>query len=86
PVSGGSMNPARTIGPAVASKHYKGIWVYLVGPLLGTLMGAWSYNMIRVSNKPVHDISPRSSSFKVRRLLSNDQENQPANKDPLSDL
>ncbi|KAI3983124.1 hypothetical protein MKX01_030846 [Papaver californicum] len=86
PVSGGSMNPARTIGPAVASKHYKGIWVYLVGPLLGTLMGAWSYNMIRVSDKPVHAISPRSSSFKVRRLLSNNQENQLANKDPLDDL
>lgn len=86
PVSGGSMNPARTIGPAVASKHYKGIWVYMVGPLLGTLMGAWSYNMIRVSNKPVHAISPRSSSFKVRRLLSNNQENQLANKNPMDDL
>ncbi|KAI3991405.1 hypothetical protein MKX01_006704 [Papaver californicum] len=59
---------ARAIGPAVASKHYKGIWVYLVGPLLGTLMGAWSYNMIRVSDKLIHDISSRSSSFKVFRL------------------
>ncbi|KAI3955133.1 hypothetical protein MKX01_034162, partial [Papaver californicum] len=83
PVSGGSMNPSRTIGP---SQHYKGIWVYLVGPLLGTLMGAWSYNMIRVSDNQVHDISPRLSSFKVRRLLSNNQENQLANKDPLDNL
>ncbi|KAI3992754.1 hypothetical protein MKX01_021715 [Papaver californicum] len=80
------MNPARTIGTAVAGQHYKGIWVYLVGPLLGTLMGAWYYNMIRVSDNQVHDISPRLSSFKVRRLLSKNQENQLVNKDPLDNL
>ncbi|OVA13374.1 Major intrinsic protein [Macleaya cordata] len=86
PVSGGSMNPVRTIGPAIASKHYKGIWVYLIGPVLGTLMGAWSYNLIRVSDKPVHAISPRSTSFKIRRLLSNDERQNVANKDPLDAL
>ncbi|KAG6396054.1 hypothetical protein SASPL_142192 [Salvia splendens] len=52
PISGGSMNPARTIGPALASNYYKGIWVYLLGPVCGTLGGAWSYNFIRVSNDP----------------------------------
>ncbi|XP_043705052.1 aquaporin NIP2-1-like [Telopea speciosissima] len=57
PISIGSMNPARSIGPAIASENYKGIWVYVVGPMTGSLVGAWSYSFIRVTHKPVHDIS-----------------------------
>lgn len=74
PISGGSMNPARSIGPAIASGEYKGIWVYVVGPVTGTLMGAWSYNLIRMTDKPHHAISPRSSSFKLRRMNNQDGE------------
>lgn len=84
PVSGGSMNPARTLGPAIASAHYKGIWVYLIGPVVGTLLGAWSYNLIRVTDKPVQAISPRSFSFKLRRIRSKDMEAH--NNDPLDVL
>ncbi|GAA0174606.1 hypothetical protein LIER_41748 [Lithospermum erythrorhizon] len=54
PVSGGSMNPARTIGPAIASNNYHGLWVYIVGPVCGTLLGANSYNFIRATEKPVY--------------------------------
>ncbi|GAA0185523.1 hypothetical protein LIER_32811 [Lithospermum erythrorhizon] len=53
PISGGSMNPARTLGPAIASGNYKGIWVYMVGPVVGTLLGAFSYTFIRVPDKPI---------------------------------
>ncbi|XP_022741039.1 aquaporin NIP2-1-like [Durio zibethinus] len=67
-ISGGSMNPARTIGPALACAEYKGIWVYVVGPVIGTLTVAWSYNLIRMTDKPVHAISPLSFSFKLRRM------------------
>ncbi|XP_022769479.1 aquaporin NIP2-1-like [Durio zibethinus] len=68
PISGGSMNPARTIGQALACVQYKGIWVYVVGPVIGTLTGAWSYNLIRMTDKRVHAISPLSFSFKLRRM------------------
>ncbi|XP_022741258.1 aquaporin NIP2-1-like [Durio zibethinus] len=84
PISGGSMNPARTIGPALASAQYKGIWVYVVGPVIGTLTGAWSYNLIRMTDKPVHAISPRSFSFKLRRMRSQDRE--VPNEEPVNDL
>jgi aquaporin NIP len=38
PICGASMNPARSIAPAVVSGHLAHIWVYLIGPLLGALL------------------------------------------------
>lgn len=45
------MNPARSLGPAIASGSYKGIWVYVAGPVLGALLGAWSYSTIKETDK-----------------------------------
>ncbi|KAI4297600.1 hypothetical protein L6164_037484 [Bauhinia variegata] len=73
PISGGSMNPARTLGPAIASGSFEGIWVYLVGPITGALLGAWSYTVIRETDKPVS---------KLR--FTNSENEQVGNKDPLS--
>ncbi|OAY70775.1 Aquaporin NIP2-1 [Ananas comosus] len=72
PVSGGSMNPARTLGPAVASKIYDGLWVYLVGPVFGTLLGAWAYAFIRETGQSPCPSAQKLSSFKLRRLQSQD--------------
>lgn len=63
------MNPARTLGPALASNHYKSIWIYMVGPFIGTLLGSWTYRMIRVSDRPAHAMTP-TFSFKLPRRKS----------------
>jgi aquaporin Z len=38
PISGASMNPARTFGPDLASTTFTGYWVYLAGPLAGAVL------------------------------------------------
>ncbi|KAH9318032.1 hypothetical protein KI387_019801, partial [Taxus chinensis] len=48
PNSGASMNPVRTLGPAIAAHNYKGIWIYLISPVLGALTGAAAYTTVRL--------------------------------------
>ncbi|KAL5551211.1 hypothetical protein UlMin_001387 [Ulmus minor] len=48
PSSGGSMNPVRTLGPAVAAGNYKVLWVYLVAPTLGAVSGAGVYTVVKL--------------------------------------
>ncbi|KAF0935213.1 hypothetical protein E2562_031251 [Oryza meyeriana var. granulata] len=69
-VSGGSMNPARTLGPALASNKFDGLWIYFLGPVMGTLSGAWTYTFIRFEDNPKEGSSQKLSSFKLRRLQS----------------
>ncbi|CAI9087849.1 OLC1v1022033C1 [Oldenlandia corymbosa var. corymbosa] len=62
PISGASMNPARSLGPAIVSNKYKSLWVYMVGPTTGAIAGAWVYNLIRFTDKPLREIT-KSGSF-----------------------
>ncbi|KAH6791513.1 NOD26-like intrinsic protein 5 [Perilla frutescens var. frutescens] len=48
PSSGGSMNPVRTLGPAVAAGNYKAIWIYLLAPTLGAIAGAGIYTLVKL--------------------------------------
>jgi aquaporin Z len=43
PLTGASLNPARTLGPAVAAGNYADIWLYFAGPALGGLAAALLY-------------------------------------------
>lgn len=61
PISGASMNPVRSMGPAIVMHQYKGIWVYLFGPPIGTVAGAFCYNLIRFTDKPLREITKTKS-------------------------
>lgn len=47
PVTGASMNPARSFGPALASGEWSDFWVYVAGPLAGAAVGAFAYQLVR---------------------------------------
>jgi aquaporin NIP len=47
PISGASMNPARSLGPAVIGGQLHALWLYLVAPLAGAALGALAYQFVR---------------------------------------
>jgi MIP family channel proteins len=51
-VSGASMNPARSFGPALGSGTWGDFWVWIVGPIAGALLGAVAYQYVRVPATP----------------------------------
>jgi MIP family channel proteins len=59
PISGASMNPARSFGPALAAWEWSGFWVYVVGPLIGATVGALAYQFVRVEH-------PQASRLETR--------------------
>lgn len=47
PVSGASMNPARSLGPAIVAGDLDAIWIYLAGPVAGAIAAALVYRYLR---------------------------------------
>jgi len=47
PISGASMNPARSLGPALVAVNLDAVWVYLTAPLAGATLGARAYQLVR---------------------------------------
>ncbi|HTZ04928.1 MAG TPA: aquaporin [Gaiellaceae bacterium] len=47
PISGASMNPMRSLGPALASGDLHALWIYLTAPVIGAALGAVLYQFVR---------------------------------------
>lgn len=56
PLTNASMNPARSIAPAILSGNYANLWLYILAPIVGTVLGAKVYEWIRC-----HKHSPEDS-------------------------
>lgn len=52
PVSGASLNPARSLGPALVSGELDSLWIYLTAPFLGGVLGALMYDALRGESHP----------------------------------
>ena len=60
-IRGGSMNPVRTLGPAVATRNYRQLWIYLVAPTLGAVAGAGMYTVIKLRDENGESPRPQRS-------------------------
>jgi aquaporin NIP len=47
PISGASMNPARSLSPAVVSGNMQHVWVYMIAPVLGALLGVLIFRLTK---------------------------------------
>lgn len=61
PVTGASMNTARSVGPALVAGEWDDLWIYVAAPLAGAPLGAFAYRFLRGEN-PRHGRPPEGGA------------------------
>ncbi len=51
PLTGAGFNPARSLGPSVASSYFQNLYVYVVGPVIGALMAGLIFRILKENGK-----------------------------------
>ncbi|GIK77871.1 MAG: hypothetical protein BroJett022_15610 [Actinomycetes bacterium] len=54
PITGASMNPARSFGPALVAGEWTDFWLYVVGPIAGAALGGFAYQLVRGQTPPTN--------------------------------
>jgi len=73
PLTGASMNPARTLGSNVVAGKFKDLWLYLLAPTLGGLVAGLLYQGVFADPSPIGDDSDSVVLKKVEKVLQKDQ-------------
>ena len=68
PITGASMNPARSLAPAVLSGNLGDIWIYLIAPVIGAALGVLGCKSVKEK-----ECCPMPSAFCVNKRVSKDQ-------------
>ena len=50
PMTNASMNPARSLGPALLSGHWEHQWLYMIAPIIGALLAVMTCKLIKADN------------------------------------
>jgi aquaporin NIP len=66
PISGASMNPARSIGPALVSGELHALWLYIVAPIAGASLAALTYQLIRSEPSAPSTVGPAPAEREAR--------------------
>ena len=54
PICGASMNPARSIAPAIVSGHLASLWIYLAGPVIGAALAVPCWRGMKLQPESHH--------------------------------
>ncbi|KAL9979977.1 hypothetical protein ACROYT_G008504 [Oculina patagonica] len=71
PFSGASMNPARSLGPAVIMNSWKDHWIYWVAPIIGSLLATCTYQLL-FAQKRTNQNTLQSDNYTVEMMDQND--------------
>jgi len=55
PICGASMNPARSLAPAIVSGNVAAVWIYIAAPLVGSALGVAAFRCVRGTESGVGD-------------------------------
>jgi MIP family channel proteins len=67
PLTGGSFNPARWFGPALVGNEWGGVWPYLVGPIVGSLLAAAVFRFVLEAGGPAPTEPPEPVKAAARK-------------------
>ena len=73
PWTGGSLNPARSLGPAIFAGQLNTVWIYLIGPLIGAIIAALlyrAYSSTWCSEKNGHSVDTAAASNVITNKVS----------------
>ncbi|PKU80418.1 Aquaporin NIP1-1 [Dendrobium catenatum] len=69
PITGCSMNPARSVGAAIVAHNFHKLWIYIISPIIGAVGGCVLYYFLQISTKASTEDLPVAESRRIETTL-----------------